>query len=239
MEPGRLSGGGDGPLRRVPHPAQLRLSRWTTGGNLPARSLRAGAPIISAPTRTSGLGDWTDEDLATYLSTGHADGHGGSAGPMGEATDNSLTFLTPGDIRSLVVYLRSVPARQTDLPRRGRCSSTRFVSRGRHGATRSARRDDLRQRLCLVSRLDGREPDQQIRHADGRAGRQRPIGHQRGADGHQRRDSQDRRGSDLHAGVSATAIPTPTSRRYRITSPRASAPRAGISPKKTSFPCAS
>jgi mono/diheme cytochrome c family protein len=84
-----------------------------------AGALTAGwrAYNISAD-KASGLGDWTDEDLATYLSTGHVDGHGGSAGPMGEATDNSLTFLTPGDIRALVVYLRSVPSRQTDLPRR-------------------------------------------------------------------------------------------------------------------------
>jgi mono/diheme cytochrome c family protein len=64
--------------------------------------------------KASGLGDWSDADLATYLSTGHADGHGGSAGPMGEATDNSLTYLTPGDIHALVVYLRSVPALQTE-----------------------------------------------------------------------------------------------------------------------------
>src|SRR5579863_88272 len=65
----------------------------------------------------AGLGTWSDNDLATYLSTGHADGHGGAAGPMGEASDNSLTYLTAGDIRALVVYLRSVPAQDTDLPR--------------------------------------------------------------------------------------------------------------------------
>jgi len=65
----------------------------------------------------SGLGTWSDKDLATYLSTGHADGHGGAAGPMGEAADDSLTYLTPGDIRALVVYLRSVPPQDTDLPR--------------------------------------------------------------------------------------------------------------------------
>ncbi len=84
-----------------------------------AGALTAGwrAYNISAD-KASGLGDWTDEDLATYLSSGHADGHGGSAGPMGEATDNSLTFLTPGDIHALVIYLRSIPSQQTDLPRR-------------------------------------------------------------------------------------------------------------------------
>ena len=82
-----------------------------------AGALTAGwrAYNISAD-KASGLGDWSDADLSTYLSTGHADGHGGSAGPMGEATDNSLTFLTPGDIHALVVYLRSVPAASSDLP---------------------------------------------------------------------------------------------------------------------------
>jgi mono/diheme cytochrome c family protein len=65
----------------------------------------------------AGLGNWTDASLSTYLSTGHADGHGGSAGPMGEATDNSLTFLTPGDIHALVVYMRSIPPQDSDLPR--------------------------------------------------------------------------------------------------------------------------
>jgi len=65
----------------------------------------------------SGLGTWSDNDIATFLSTGHADGHGGAGGPMGEASDNSLTYLTAGDIRALVVYLRSVPAMASDLPR--------------------------------------------------------------------------------------------------------------------------
>jgi mono/diheme cytochrome c family protein len=83
-----------------------------------AGALTAGwrAYNISADAK-AGLGTWSDNDLATYLSTGHADGHGGAAGPMGEASDNSLTYLTAGDIRALVVYLRSVPAQDTDLPR--------------------------------------------------------------------------------------------------------------------------
>jgi mono/diheme cytochrome c family protein len=67
--------------------------------------------------KVSGLGDWSDEDVYLYLSTGHANGHGGAAGPMGEATDNSLSFLTPDDVHSLVTYLRSIPARASDMPR--------------------------------------------------------------------------------------------------------------------------
>ncbi len=67
--------------------------------------------------KDSGIGDWSDADLALYLSTGHANGHGGAAGPMGEATDNSLSYLLPGDVHALVTYLRSIQARVSDLPR--------------------------------------------------------------------------------------------------------------------------
>jgi mono/diheme cytochrome c family protein len=65
----------------------------------------------------SGIGDWRDEDVYLYLSTGHANGHGGAAGPMGEATDNSLSYLVSDDTHALVTYLRSIPAAASDLPR--------------------------------------------------------------------------------------------------------------------------
>ena len=67
--------------------------------------------------KDSGLGDWTDADVFSYLHTGHAEGHGGAAGPMGEASDNSLTYLTEADIHALVTYVRSVPAHGSDLPK--------------------------------------------------------------------------------------------------------------------------
>ncbi|WP_421917129.1 c-type cytochrome [Mesorhizobium sp.] len=65
----------------------------------------------------SGIGDWSDDDLYAYLSTGHANGHGGAAGPMGEAADDSLSYLVPDDTHALVAYLRSIPAQASDLPR--------------------------------------------------------------------------------------------------------------------------
>ncbi|KAA0697132.1 cytochrome c [Neorhizobium sp. P12A] len=67
--------------------------------------------------KDSGLGDWNDQDLYLYLSTGHANGHGGAAGPMGEATDDSVSYLLPDDVHALVTYLRSIPAHASDLPR--------------------------------------------------------------------------------------------------------------------------
>jgi mono/diheme cytochrome c family protein len=67
--------------------------------------------------KTTGVGAWRDEDLISYLSIGHADGHGTASGPMGEAVDHSLSKLAPEDIRAVVAYLRSVPPTpSTDLP---------------------------------------------------------------------------------------------------------------------------
>ncbi|MBV8192927.1 MAG: cytochrome c [Alphaproteobacteria bacterium] len=58
----------------------------------------------------TGIGAWSDDQLNSYLSLGHATRHGTAAGPMGEAVDESFSRMTPDDIRALVAYLRSVPA---------------------------------------------------------------------------------------------------------------------------------
>lgn len=69
------------------------------------------------PDHASGVGEWSDEDLAHYLSIGHADGRGTAAGPMGEEVDESLSHLKDSDIAALVAYLRTVPGISTsDLP---------------------------------------------------------------------------------------------------------------------------
>jgi len=66
--------------------------------------------------RPTGVGDWKAADLEQYLSTGHAEGHGTAAGPMGEAVDASFRYLVPSDIHAIVVYLRTIPAVSSDLP---------------------------------------------------------------------------------------------------------------------------
>ena len=58
-----------------------------------------------------GIGDWSDEQLADYLRTGHAPGRGSAAGPMAEVIANSLQYLTPDDTAALVAYLRRVEPR--------------------------------------------------------------------------------------------------------------------------------
>jgi mono/diheme cytochrome c family protein len=67
--------------------------------------------------KNTGVGGWSDEQLVSYLSTGHAAGRGTASGPMGEAVDHSLSRLAPEDIRAIVAYLRSVPpVASSDLP---------------------------------------------------------------------------------------------------------------------------
>jgi mono/diheme cytochrome c family protein len=65
----------------------------------------------------TGIGGWSDDEVSSYLSNGHALNHGTAAGPMGEAVDQSFSRMSKSDIAALVVYLRSVPAiAAPDLP---------------------------------------------------------------------------------------------------------------------------
>jgi mono/diheme cytochrome c family protein len=58
----------------------------------------------------SGIGGWTDDELATYLKTGRVEGKGQAGGGMAEAVSNSLSKLRDEDISAIVTYLRTVPA---------------------------------------------------------------------------------------------------------------------------------
>jgi mono/diheme cytochrome c family protein len=65
----------------------------------------------------TGIGGWSDDEVAAYLAKGHAPDRGTAAGPMGEAVDHSFSHMTATDISALVVYLRSVPPiASSDLP---------------------------------------------------------------------------------------------------------------------------
>jgi mono/diheme cytochrome c family protein len=67
--------------------------------------------------KATGVGGWSDDDLISYLSIGHANGRGTASGPMGEAVDHSFSKLAPEDIKAIVAFLRSVPAvASADLP---------------------------------------------------------------------------------------------------------------------------
>jgi mono/diheme cytochrome c family protein len=75
----------------------------------------AGAPVAGwyafniSSDKAAGLGSWTDEDIALYLSLGHATGHGTASGAMGEAVDHSFSNMAQADIEAIVTFLRTVP----------------------------------------------------------------------------------------------------------------------------------
>jgi mono/diheme cytochrome c family protein len=66
--------------------------------------------------RGTGIGAWSDKEIAAYLSTGHASGRGTAAGPMGEAVDHSFSLMAPSDINAMVAYLRSIPPLPSSEP---------------------------------------------------------------------------------------------------------------------------
>lgn len=71
------------------------------------------APNIT-PDPIAGIGNWSDEALTQYLTTGRAPGKAQAAGPMAEAIEHSLQYLHPDDIRAIVAYLRQIPAIHSD-----------------------------------------------------------------------------------------------------------------------------
>jgi mono/diheme cytochrome c family protein len=67
------------------------------------------APNIT-PDANSGVGAWSEGDLVSYMRTGHAAGKAQAAGPMAEAVDNSLRYLSDQDLKAVAMYLKSIPA---------------------------------------------------------------------------------------------------------------------------------
>lgn len=64
-----------------------------------------------------GIGAWPQEALVSYLSKGYAPGYGSAGGPMGDAVEHSLRFLSPEDVNAIAVYLKSTPARSEGMLR--------------------------------------------------------------------------------------------------------------------------
>ena len=79
------------------------------GGDKPSEALQ-GYTLQgwTAPDITGGQGslhNWTAEDIATYLKTGH-NRHAAAAGLMGEVVDLSTSKLTDADLNAIASYLK-------------------------------------------------------------------------------------------------------------------------------------
>ena len=123
----------------------------------------------------SGVGSWTEAALAHYLATGHAEGRGTAAGPMGEAVELSLVHLTGEDIAAMVAYLRTItPIANPNLPE-PEPHPTRSPGMRPERARPSTGRADLCGSLCKLPRMDGQEPDLRLRDDRRRALGQRSV----------------------------------------------------------------
>lgn len=69
------------------------------------------------PDKQTGIGGWSDSDLAYYLKTG-ADPDGDYAGGlMAEVIDEGLSYLDDQDIKAIVTYLKSLPPVHHEIER--------------------------------------------------------------------------------------------------------------------------
>jgi mono/diheme cytochrome c family protein len=69
------------------------------------------APNIT-PDKATGIGDWTEEQIVTYLGTGNRPDGDVAGGLMGENIQGTLAGykdMTPADLRAIAQYLRSLP----------------------------------------------------------------------------------------------------------------------------------
>ncbi len=67
------------------------------------------APNITSD-KISGIGGWSQAEIAQYLSTGHVPGKAQAAGEMAEAVTHSFSKLNPADIAAIAAYISTVPA---------------------------------------------------------------------------------------------------------------------------------
>jgi mono/diheme cytochrome c family protein len=62
------------------------------------------APNITSD-KVSGIGAWSSDELVAYLRTGHVEGKAQAAGPMAEAVEHSLQYLSDADLKAIAAYL--------------------------------------------------------------------------------------------------------------------------------------
>lgn len=65
------------------------------------------APNITSDP-VSGIGAWSEDELAGYLKNGHAKGKGQAGGGMAEAVEQSLSHLQDSDLQAIAAYLKTV-----------------------------------------------------------------------------------------------------------------------------------
>lgn len=70
------------------------------------------APSLRGEMRT-GLGAWSQADVVAFLKIGHNQ-FGSIFGSMIDVINNSTPYMSDADLNAIAVYLKSLPARQTE-----------------------------------------------------------------------------------------------------------------------------
>jgi mono/diheme cytochrome c family protein len=92
------------------HTAKNFLGGDKTGHTLEGGTLQGWFdPDLTNDLRT-GLGNWSIDDLVSYLRTGHNQ-ISGASGPMAEVIADSTSHMTDSDLKAIAVYLKDQPAR--------------------------------------------------------------------------------------------------------------------------------
>lgn len=84
--------------------AAEKMSEFLSGGKVGAWT----APNIT-PDNKTGIGEWSNDDIFTYLKTGQLHGKAYADGDMGLAVQNSFSKLTDEDLRAIAAYLKQIP----------------------------------------------------------------------------------------------------------------------------------
>jgi len=81
------------------------------------KAFLAGGPLIDGwravnlrGDKVDGLGSWTEQDIVDTLRTGRNGATAVVGGPMNDVVAHSMQFMNEGDLRSIALYLKSLPA---------------------------------------------------------------------------------------------------------------------------------
>lgn len=98
------------------HSTKNWMGAEETGADAYAGGMAEGwfAPPLRA-SLNGGLGDWSKEDIASFLRDGH-NGRAIAFGPMAEVVEKSTSHLTDDDLTALATYLKDLPQDKNKNP---------------------------------------------------------------------------------------------------------------------------
>lgn len=119
-------------LVSLAHCAECHTPRDRFGGFQKQLDL-AGAPngpggVVPNITRDkkTGIGNWSESDLARYLETGIDPDREAAGDLMAEVVENGLRYLTKEDLRAIAAYIRSRPPIEHQVRKEKEDGGTRF-----------------------------------------------------------------------------------------------------------------